>query len=63
MYEVLSSVRFPTPVRALFTDEPEEILGFAAEQFQKGVDGALATAIEFRAGAARPLLPSPDAPG
>lgn len=48
-------VLLPTPVRALFTDDPAEILGFAVERFREGVDVALATLVEIRGGAARAL--------
>jgi xanthine dehydrogenase accessory factor len=44
----------PTPVRALDTDAPSEILGFATEALAVG-KVALATLVEIRGGAARAL--------
>ncbi len=49
------SVLLPTPVRALLTDDPAKILGFAVERFHQGFDVALATLVEIRGGAARTL--------
>lgn len=45
----------PTPVRALSTDDPAEILGFAAACLREGGGAALATLVEIRGGAARAL--------
>lgn len=44
----------PTPVRALITDEPIELLTFAADAFKAG-QVAIATLVEIRGGAARAL--------
>jgi len=44
----------PTPVRALLTDEPIELLTFAADAFKAG-QVAIATLVEIRGGAARAL--------
>ncbi|PDT16704.1 hypothetical protein CO670_12085 [Rhizobium sp. J15] len=45
----------PAPVRALSTDDPAEILGFAAACLREGGGAALATLVEIRGGAARAL--------
>lgn len=44
----------PTPVRALLTDEPIDLLTFAAHSFNEG-KVAIATLVEVRGGAARSL--------
>ncbi|WP_371813639.1 XdhC family protein [Ensifer sp. ENS07] len=46
--------QLPTPVRALLTDEPIELLKFAAEAFVEG-QVAIATLVDIRGGAARAL--------
>ncbi|EJJ26171.1 XdhC family protein [Rhizobium sp. CF142] len=53
MDQILLSL--PTPVRAIPTDDPEEILSFAAAVLQKGGEVALATLVDIRGGAARSL--------
>ncbi|OWV80398.1 hypothetical protein ATY78_06825 [Rhizobium sp. R635] len=53
--DVSTPAFIPGPVRALATDDPAEILGFAAACLREGVDVALATLVEIRGGAARAL--------
>ncbi|SCB56293.1 xanthine dehydrogenase accessory factor [Rhizobium aethiopicum] len=45
----------PTPVRAVSTDDPREILSFLATVSNDGGEAALATLVEIRGGAARAL--------
>ncbi len=45
----------PVPVRALPTDDPAEILAFAAKSMRDGADAVLATLAGIRGGAARRL--------
>jgi xanthine dehydrogenase accessory factor len=45
----------PTPVRAASTDDSREILSFLATVANDGGEAALATLVEIRGGAARPL--------
>lgn len=54
MSAISTSALDPMPVRSLSTDDPREILRFAADAFTKG-DVALATLTEIRGGAARAL--------
>ncbi|MDK1386462.1 XdhC family protein [Sinorhizobium sp. 8-89] len=49
------NVTLPIPVRASLTDDPAEILAFAADTMESGEHVALATLIEVRGGAARAL--------
>jgi xanthine dehydrogenase accessory factor len=51
---MLNSTLLSTPVRALVTDDPAEILQFAINSYQRG-PVALATLVEIRGGAARAL--------
>ena len=55
MPETSTQVLLPAPVRALLTDDPADILGFAVSCFRQGIDVALATLVEIRGGAARTL--------
>jgi xanthine dehydrogenase accessory factor len=55
VHAISNPVLFPAPVRALATDEPSEILGFAVACFREGIGVALATLVEIRGGAARML--------
>jgi xanthine dehydrogenase accessory factor len=55
MQDVLAPVILPTPVRAMLSDDPADILGFAVEHFQAGEAVALATLVDIRGGAARAL--------
>lgn len=48
----ISLHELPTPVRALLTDEPIELLTFAADAFKAG-QVAIATLVEIRGGARR----------
>ncbi len=54
MNKVFASVSLPTPTRALLSDDPVEILRFAAAVFPQG-GVAIATLVEIRGGAARSL--------
>ncbi len=54
MKEISSSVSLPTPKRALSSDDPVDILQFAATVFPQGAV-AIATLVEIRGGAARAL--------
>lgn len=55
MIDISERISGPAPVKALSTDDPTEILGFALSSLKEGSDVALATLVEIRGGAARAL--------
>jgi len=55
MPEFSNQFLLPTPVRALLSDDPAQILSFASDCFHKGISVALATLVVIRGGAARTL--------
>ena len=55
MTDLSAQIFTPVAVRALSTDDPADILGFAATCLKEGLDVALATLVEIRGGAARAL--------
>jgi len=55
MIDISAQISDPVPSRALLTDNPAEILGFALARFKEGNGVALATLVEIRGGAARAL--------